>query len=147
MPDKERVTVAEAARRIGITPDAVRKRLERGNIEGERDARGRIYVYLESEASTTTGADKLGDESASVSATARLIEELQRQNEYLREENLRKDHLLAAALELAKRPAIEAPEPRGGPENGAEPRPGTEAPTSDTGRSRRSWWRRFFGFE
>jgi transposase-like protein len=145
MPDKERVTVAEAARRIGITPDAVRKRLERGNIEGERDARGRIYVYLESETSTTTGADTLADSSPTVSATARLIEELQRQNEYLREENRRKDHLLAAALERI--PAIESPEPRGGPENAAEPRPGTEAPVSDTGRSRSSWWRRFFGFE
>jgi DNA-binding Lrp family transcriptional regulator len=43
------------------------------------------------------------------------------------------------------------PEPRDVPETTSEGEPGTETPADDTGeprgRSGRSWWRRFFGFE
>ena len=76
-----------------------------------------------------------------------LVEELRRQNEYLREENRRKDHLLAAALERI--PAIEAP--RDAPE---APQTAQEEPERAETRlakveSQESvqtpWWRRMFG--
>ena len=61
------------------------------------------------------------------------------------EENRRKDHLLAAALERI--PAIEAPsEERGSPETDAAGRPDTSAPTQQqTPAEVRPWWRRMFG--
>ncbi len=41
----EWVVVSEAARRIGISPQAVRLRLLRGHIDGKRDNKGRQLVY------------------------------------------------------------------------------------------------------
>jgi hypothetical protein len=98
---------------------------------------GRVYVLLPTEQTTDQAADQ-----------SELVEELRRQNEYLREENRRKDHLLAAALERIP-PQIEAPqEARESPETveeepeRAEPRPATgEA----QGGVQRPWWRRVFG--
>jgi hypothetical protein len=57
------------------------------------------------------------------------------------EENRRKDHLLAAALERI--PAIEASE---SPETPAEEQSGTETPPErETDTQHRPWWRRMFG--
>ena len=98
---------------------------------------GRVYVLLPTEQTTDQAADQ-----------SELVEELRRQNEYLREENRRKDHLLAAALERippqieAPQEAREAPQTVGdGPER-AEPRPATVESQEPV---RRPWWRRVFG--
>jgi hypothetical protein len=40
------LTVADAASALGITQDAVRKRIRRGTIQSEKDESGRIYVYV-----------------------------------------------------------------------------------------------------
>jgi excisionase family DNA binding protein len=45
MPDK--LTVSEAASRLGISQDAVYKRIERNKIRHERDASGRVYVWVD----------------------------------------------------------------------------------------------------
>ncbi len=80
-------------------------------------------------------------------------EEIRRREEEHREEARRKDTIIA---QLAQRiPEIEAPrdstpETRDAPEPGTESEPGTETRgpvASDAGQSRRSWWRRWFGFE
>ena len=42
-----RLTVAQAAHRLGVTQDAVRKRIARGTIRHEKDHEGRIFVYLD----------------------------------------------------------------------------------------------------
>ncbi len=42
----DRLTVAEAAERLGVTQDAVRQRVQRNTIEHERTEEGRVYVYL-----------------------------------------------------------------------------------------------------
>jgi hypothetical protein len=56
------------------------------------------------------------------------------------EENRRKDHLLAAALEC-----ILALEPSGDPETPSEPGSGTETPPeAETPTETRPWWRRWF---
>ena len=44
---RDRVTVQEAARRLGIKDDAIRKRIQRGTLEHDKDADGRVYVYLD----------------------------------------------------------------------------------------------------
>ncbi len=87
-----------------------------------------MYVLLPAERST----EQTGGQSE-------LVEELRRQNEYLREENRRKDHLLAAALERI--PAIEPPQE---PSESAEPRSAEPTPTEGTGEPQRAaerpWW-------
>jgi hypothetical protein len=73
------------------------------------------------------------------SANDELISQLRSEIEYLREENQRKDHLLAAALERIP-PQLEAPsEPRETPETGTE-----DSPTPQE-EPRRGFWQRLFG--
>ncbi len=48
----ERVTTSEAAERLGITPDAVRSRLRRGLLDGEKDG-NTWYVFVDSDSQTT----------------------------------------------------------------------------------------------
>ena len=40
----DRLAVPEAAQELGLTEGAVRQRLQRGTVESERDADGRVYV-------------------------------------------------------------------------------------------------------
>jgi hypothetical protein len=42
-----RVTIREAAARLGVTEAAVRKRIQRGSLRRERGRDGRVYVYLD----------------------------------------------------------------------------------------------------
>jgi hypothetical protein len=80
-----------------------------------------------------------------------LVDQLRSENEYLREESRRKDHIIAGLVERI--PELEAPsEPREPPESAGEtsdmareePRSNTEGPQEATSRER-SWWRRMFG--
>ena len=66
----DRITVAEAAGRLGVTQDAVRKRIARGTIRHEKDEDGRVFVYLRA-ADTGLGTAKTDqdDEQDSTSAT------------------------------------------------------------------------------
>lgn len=87
----DRVTVAEAAERLGISQDAVRQRIRRGTIDHERTEDGRLYVYL-------TPAEHIKPDAVPYTVQE-LLKHLQRENDFLRKEVERKDHLLAAALE------------------------------------------------
>ncbi len=145
----DRVSVAEAAQRLGISKDAVRQRLRRHTIEYERDDQGNVYVLLSPERTTqdagaNAGAYSIDDVRALVDALQNQIDQLGRQLDDANEANRENRRLLAAALERI--PALEASqETRDAPENAAEPRPSTETPASDTGQPRTSWWRRWFG--
>ncbi len=41
-----RMTIKEAARRLGVTEAAIRKRIQRGTLDKELGSDGRVYVYL-----------------------------------------------------------------------------------------------------
>src|SRR5215213_9045551 len=50
--ERERVTVQEAARRLGITESAVRKRAQREQLESQKVTEGkkeRLYIFLDSD--------------------------------------------------------------------------------------------------
>lgn len=130
----ERLTVAEAAERLGVTQDAVRQRVRRNTIEHERTEDGRVYVYLTEEDAQPNAVPYAVQKAQ--------LEELRDRVRYLEEESRRKDHLLAAALERIP-PAITAPsEPRESPVTASEEPGGVE----DRGEEdRRPWWRRVFG--
>ncbi len=144
----ERLTLRQAAARLGVSESAIRKRVERGTLRSDKGSDGRRYVYLD------TGADTVADEGADTSATGErgaLIAELRAHNGTLREqlEAERQAHaearrLLAATLERIP-PQLEARESpqtaRDAPE-GASPHSATAG--SQEG-AQRPWWRRIFG--
>ena len=45
---KQRITVAEAAQALGISTEAVSMRIERGQLDSEKQ-RGRVFVWLDPE--------------------------------------------------------------------------------------------------
>lgn len=45
----EQLTLIEAGQALGISPDAVRMRIKRGSMQGEKDAEGRWLVWVDTE--------------------------------------------------------------------------------------------------
>jgi hypothetical protein len=43
----DRLTIQEAARRLGISEGAVRKRVARDSLDNDKGEDGRVYVYLD----------------------------------------------------------------------------------------------------
>jgi uncharacterized coiled-coil protein SlyX len=144
--DLDRLTVAQAAGALGISQDAVRKRISRGTIGHDRDESGRVFVYLQaSETVHKTDQDAAHDD-ASKTVQDRYIQSLEDQIAFLRRELERKDAIL---LNLTERiPELEAPSDASTssetveeePER-AEPRPATGEVQEDV---QRPWWRRVF---
>ncbi len=54
--DRPVLDITTAARTLGLTPDAVRKRLARGSLQGYKDERGFWHVTLDTEP-VTSGHD------------------------------------------------------------------------------------------
>jgi hypothetical protein len=105
--DLDRLTVAEAADALGISQDAVRKRIARRTISHDRDESGRVYVYLSpSETVHKTDQDAVQDD-ATKTVQDEYIRSLEDQIAFLRPELERKDTIL---LNLTDRiPQLEAP--------------------------------------
>ncbi len=156
----QRLTVAQAAEALGVTVDAVRSRIKRDTIDYVREG-GRVYVILSTDQGETS-TDQVNDQdsdqydaghSINVGHDLRdrdeLVEELRDRVRSLEEAN-RENRRIIAAL-TSRIPELEPPrvEPHASdtaPEGEAK----GDAPADDTGeprRSRRSWWRRFFGFD
>src|SRR5215212_2045559 len=145
----DKLTVAQAANRLGVTQDAVRKRIARGTIRHEKDKEGRIFVYLDTfETESKTDQDNERDaESKTVSDAEqdKYTRSLEDQIDFLRRELERKDTII---MTMAQRipelePAREAPpEPREADVNASEGRGEGEAPPKQE--QRRSWLHRFF---
>jgi hypothetical protein len=79
----DRVTVAEAAGRLGVKEQAVRKRIYRSTLLHDKDDDGRVYVYLAPE-DGSTGMGK--GTSSSDTSMSTLVQILQEQLVYLRQE-------------------------------------------------------------
>src|SRR5918994_6851553 len=147
----KRYTVPEAAKVLGIGTDAVRKRIARDTISHEKEADGRVYVYLD------TGHDEGRDKGHDAQQPSpELVESLREQIGYLqgviatRDEELRtraeelrrrdqdlerRDRIIAALTERIPQ-ALEPPsEARESPQTveeepgrAEESRPSTEGP-------------------
>jgi IS30 family transposase len=146
------LTVAQAADALGVSQDAVRKRIRRGTIQSGRDESGRVYVYVAaSETVHKTDQDTSQpqpESSALISAKDETIAALRDQLEAERQAHAEARRLLMAALERIP-PQLEAPsEARESPQTveeepeRAEPRPATGGAQEGT---QRPWWRRMFG--
>ena len=136
----DKFTVAEAAAALGISRDAVYKRIERDKIRHERDADGQLYVYVEESATRQRQDIRSESNNALTSALEARIESLERQlgeaherERQAHERDRENRRLLAAALERIP-PQLEAPsEPRETPVPAAADTEGTEEqqPRSD----------------
>jgi excisionase family DNA binding protein len=150
----EGTTVAEAARLLGITEGAVRKRVERGKLAAKRTTDGRLVVYLDATTTNTT-RDTTHDRPRQ-SRGDRYTRSLEDQVEYLRrqlerrDEELREHRRLLAGL-IERVPELEAAAPQ---EPSEAPQTVEEEPESAETRSdaagaqegaQRPWWRRWFG--
>jgi len=139
------LTVAQAAKALSVSQDAVRKRIARGTIPHDRDESGRVHVYLSpSETVHKTDQDTAQDDATKTVQDA-YVRSLEDQIAFLRRELERKDAIL---LNLTERiPELEAPqEARESPQTveereSAEPRPATGGAQEG---SRRMWWHRFW---
>jgi hypothetical protein len=146
-----RVSVYQAAEIMGVTVDAIRKRVSRDTIPHERDEDGRVWVILDTD---QDAASKVHDTDQPQSATDALISQMQeriasleRQLEQERQANSEHRRLLAAALERIP-PQLEAPsEARESPQTVEEETGRAERPTTVESQEgvQRPWWRRVFG--
>ena len=138
-----RVTLVEAAQVLGVSKEAIRKRVQRGTLPSDVGEDGRRYVYLDDvgDAWPPGGGDRHDPREE-------LIATLRDQLESEREANRENRRIIAA---LASRiPEIEAPREEREPPESAAPTPETAEPRSTTEEqqeptSERSWWRRVFG--
>src|ERR687898_746873 len=148
----DRISVAQAAERLGVTQDAVRKRIARGTIRHEKDYEGRILVYLDTfERESNTVQDNGQDgESKTVSDADqhKYTRSLEDQIDFLRRELERKDTII---MSLTQRiPKLEAsPEPREAHGTASEGTAMSTAPQEQQQEpsQQRSWLYRFFGLE
>jgi excisionase family DNA binding protein len=147
---QDRVTIQEAAERLGVKEDAIRKRIQRGTLRHEKTQEGRVFVWLDAAPDTTQDAaqDTYRDASqdALLSAKDEMIAALREQLAQANERD-RENRRIIAAL-TSRIPAIEAPpEERESPEaveeesERAEPHPDTLRPQEGV---QRPWWRRIF---
>jgi hypothetical protein len=161
-PPNRRLTVHEAAARLGMTEAAVRGRIKRRTLRSERES-GTVYVLLEGDEPTTNRDDPPSEPSDQYDRVedlreqvAYLREQLDREREARTEERRRHDTIIAqlsqANAEQARTVrAIEAPASEEPAEDaqtlveeseGSEPRPATGSTQEAT---QRPWWRRLFG--
>src|SRR4051794_3764644 len=128
MPGSTWVTVEEAAKILGLSGNAVRKRLERGTLKSEK-IDGIRYILLDTDMPQHVD-DTPNDMPGDITLMQEHLDSMREQLDYLKdviakrdEEIRRRDHLLAAALEHI--PAIE--------EAPSEPRKSTVSATDDPG--------------
>jgi hypothetical protein len=162
-------TVTEAARILGITEGAVRKRVERGKLASQNTRDGRLLVYLDRDTTATdTTRDRPRQSRDTSEGDDRYIRSLEEQVQYLRaqleqereartEERRRQDTVIAQlsraneeqARTIRELEAPASPEARESPQTVEEEPERTEEPLSGAGDAqegaRRPWWRRIFG--
>jgi excisionase family DNA binding protein len=145
-PSGNRVSVYEAAEILGVTVDAIRKRIQRGTIPYERD-NGRVWVLLE--ASGTLPDEGQRDYR---SASDEFIDELREQVRYLREmldeerdARRRADMIIAQLARTNAALAGRVPELDSESDNPEQPPPRSPAESQDDPEVRKeSRWRRLF---
>jgi len=163
-----RATVGEAAELLGITAEAVRSRVKRGTLKSVKEG-STVYVLLEGAGykSTQTTA-RTAPEHDRTDDRAALVDSLEDQIRYLREQlgeeresRRRADTLLAQLTQanasmahqirelMVPRDEPQAPETVPGTSEGASPRSDTvgaqEGAQEPEETARRPWWVRWFG--
>ena len=138
----QRLSVAEAAKVLGISQQAVHGRIKRETIEHDIGEDGKIYVYVEDNGvDSGVGNHVVNDYITSLKSE---IESLKRDREVWQEEARRKDTIIMALTNRI--PELEAT-PEAPPD--ATESVVTDSDTESRGvvpqeGENRSWWRRIF---
>jgi hypothetical protein len=149
-----REDVRGAAEALGVTVEAVRKRISRGTLRSEKGPDGTRYVWLDDgpddgRAHNGSGPDFRADavldaKEETIAELRERVDQLGRILETRDEELRRKDTII---MTLAQRvPELEAP--ANGQDNSEEPSHGTreaEDGERENGPEKRSWWLRWLG--
>jgi hypothetical protein len=135
-----RVPLREAAQVLGISKEAVRKRIQRGTLPSDVGEDGRRYVCLDAVGDAWPPGGDRGDRR---DPREELIATLRDQLEAEREAHAEARRIIAGLVERLP-PAIEAPETAARTSDTAEPRSATEEQQEQSSRPQeeRSWWRR-----
>jgi excisionase family DNA binding protein len=150
---QDRVTIQEAAERLGVKEDAIRKRIQRGTLKHEKTREGRVFVWVHTAQDTTEDTTQAAYQDASqdvlLSAKDETIAALREQLAQANERDRENRRIIAALTQRI--PAIEAPQDSApdapqAPERGEkQPGRGDVPPEPQTATSARPWWRRVFG--
>jgi hypothetical protein len=140
--DVSRLTVPQAARQLGISPEAVRNRLSRGTLKSVKES-GTVYVLLETNRTRHTDDIPNDTPQALVVEMRGRIESLERQLEQANERD-RENRRIIAAL-TSRIPAIEAAEAPQSPEPGEQGEGRVDAPEQPQTATSRPWWQRWLG--
>ena len=142
----ERLTIQEAAHRLGVSESAVRKRIKRGTLQREKTEDGRVLVYMEP---SVPGAEEVRtpERGALISEMQQRLALLERELDVRTEEIRRRDTIIMNMTEAMKAlspPSQEAPpNERESPETVDEPQgrgqPHSDAPGAQEATERR-WW-------
>jgi hypothetical protein len=147
----ERQTIAEAAKKLEVTQEAIRARIRRGTIEHDKDETGKTYVYLTEEEThnqSDTNTVVNGVVNDYITSLKSEIESLKADREVWQEEAKRKDAIIMALTNRI--PELEAPsdmssdvtESRVSPaEEGSR---GSAHSDPQNASERVSWWRKIF---
>jgi hypothetical protein len=155
-----RVTIREAAARLGVTEAAIRKRLQRGSLDKELGSDGRVYVYLDLTRNMSHPESQVHRDPA----VEELVEELRDRVAFLERalerrsiEAERYQQIVAGLTQTNNQLAtqlreLEPPreqEPPEGPRSAGAGSVREEAPPAGEGSQERaearSWWSRLFG--
>jgi hypothetical protein len=135
-----RLTIREAARRLGISEGAVRKRVTRKTLEHDKDDDGRVYVLLD--AGGRRGVDGGQDEGVDPNSNA-LISRLEGEVAFLRGQAHRQQEIIAQqAVTMRQLTAAASQEPPEDAETveeapeGAEPHSAAEEAREELGAER-----------
>ena len=152
-------TVAEAAARLGVTPDAIRRRLHRGTLAGAKTAEGEWRIWFPDAAPgeppgprQDTARTRQDAPPAETEALRAHVDDLRADVAYLRDQLDQRSRELAAEREradilhreaLARIPALLAGDVAG--QDAPTPTPPLGSPTMFPARKppaeRRPWWR------
>src|SRR5215218_8559097 len=142
----ERLSVAQAARALGLTESGVRKRVARGTLPHERDENGTVWVFVDPlQTVSGTPLDNQTDEVRdTILETLRdQVATLKDQVRYLQADGERKDAII---MTMAQRiPNLEAA--RTSRDSLRGDGPGMASSEQQESSQRRSWWRQFFGLQ
>lgn len=156
----DRTTVAGAAERLGITKEAVRKRVSRGTLRSDRDPDGTVRVYVPASPTPSSTASGAFDRDELIAELRARIEDLRTDRDAWRDQARRSDYMASSALDRTRElegrlRELEAPadtEPResdvssGPTRTPTDAGDGQEATASHEQRAdNRPWWRRIFG--
>jgi regulator of replication initiation timing len=114
---KRIVYLDEAADILGLSKEALRKRISRGSIKANKDAAGKWQVVIEDEGQDVEGRGRQAIKDAYIQDLRERIEELKKDKEHLRQLLSHRDEEIAwsnmqrSQLEKRVQVLLEAPKP------------------------------------